>query len=84
MSDRKPPSSDLISRFAAIVGEKYAVSDPAEQEGYLVENRGLYRGRTPVVLRPGSTAEVSQILKLANETATPPFGSVPNAHQVAA
>jgi FAD/FMN-containing dehydrogenase len=71
MSDRKPPSSDLLSRFAAIVGGKYAVTDPLQQEGYLVENRGLYRGRTPVVLRPASTAEVSQILKLANETGTP-------------
>ena len=36
-----------------------------------MENRGLCRGRTPVVLRPATTAEVSQILKLANETGTP-------------
>jgi FAD/FMN-containing dehydrogenase len=71
MSNRKTPSPDLLSRFAAIVGGKYAITDPAEQEGYLVENRGLYRGRTPVVLRPGSTVEVSQILKLASETDTP-------------
>ncbi len=67
----KAPSSDLLSRFIAIVGGKYAVTDPAQQEGYLVENRGLYHGRTPVVLRPGSTAEVAAILKLANETGTP-------------
>jgi FAD/FMN-containing dehydrogenase len=67
----KAPSSDLLSRFVAIVGDNYAVTDPAEQEGYLVENRGLYHGRTPVVLRPGSTAEVAAILKLANETGTP-------------
>src|SRR3954451_21089669 len=67
-----PPPSGLVSPFAAIVGGgKYAVTDPAEQQGYLVENRGLYHGRTPVVLRPGSTAEVSQILKLANESGTP-------------
>jgi D-lactate dehydrogenase (cytochrome) len=65
-------AADLLARFAAIVGGgKYAVTDPAEQEGYLVENRGLYRGRTPVVLRPGSTAEVAAILKLANESGTP-------------
>ncbi|MEX0752299.1 MAG: FAD-binding oxidoreductase [Xanthobacteraceae bacterium] len=70
MSDRQLNSS-LLARFAAIVGEKYAITDPAAQEAYLVEGRGLYRGRTPVVLRPGSTAEVSAILKLANETSTP-------------
>src|ERR687895_1879432 len=71
MSAIKTLFPELLSRFIAIVGDKYAVTDPGEQEGYLVENRGLYRGRTPVVLRPGSTAEVSQILKLANETGTP-------------
>jgi D-lactate dehydrogenase (cytochrome) len=63
--------SDLLSRFAAIVGERYAVTDPAAQEPYLVEQRDLYHGRTPVVLRPGSVAEVAAILRLANETRTP-------------
>jgi D-lactate dehydrogenase (cytochrome) len=33
--------------------------------------RDLYRGYTPVVLRPGSVAEVAAIVKLANETKTP-------------
>src|SRR3954467_4444163 len=60
----------LLSQFAAIVGERYAITDPAMQEPYLKEMRDLYRGRTPMVLRPGSVAEVSAILKLANETRT--------------
>src|SRR5215470_12628409 len=64
-------SPDVLARFAAIVGAKNTVTDPAEQEGYVVEGRGLYRGHTPMVLRPGSTAEVAAILKLAHETATP-------------
>jgi FAD/FMN-containing dehydrogenase len=63
--------SDLLARFAAIVGEKYAITDPALQEQYLREMRDLYHGHTPMVLRPGSVAEVSAILKLANETKTP-------------
>src|SRR5436853_1435219 len=68
----KPPvSPDLLSRFAAIVGERYAITDPAMQEPYLREMRDLYQGHTPMVLRPGSVAEVSGILKLANETRTP-------------
>src|SRR3954463_6207171 len=67
----KPPvSSDLLPRFASIVGERYALTDPASQEPYLREMRDLYRGKTPMVLRPGSVAEVSAILKLANETKT--------------
>src|SRR4029453_9045652 len=64
-----PP--DLIARFAAIVGERYAVTDPVEIAPYLTEERGLYHGRSPLVLRPGSVAEVAAILNLANETKTP-------------
>ncbi|MGV1790699.1 FAD-binding oxidoreductase [Rhizobium sp. A37_96] len=62
------PSSDLLARFAAIVGEKHAVRDPAEIAPHLVENRGLYHGASPMLLKPGSVEEVSAILKLASET----------------
>jgi FAD/FMN-containing dehydrogenase len=72
MLDRSPSAAAaLLARFAAIVGEKYAITDPQAQTPYVVEMRDLYRGHTPIVLRPGSVAEVSQILKLANETSTP-------------
>jgi FAD/FMN-containing dehydrogenase len=63
-------SADLLARFAAIVGAKYAITDKAAQEPYLVEMRDLFHGQTPVVLRPGSVDEVAAILKLANETRT--------------
>ena len=62
---------DVLARFAAIVGEKYAITDPQLQAPYLVEMRGLFKGRSAMVLRPGTVAEVCAILKLANETATP-------------
>ena len=67
-----PPllSHELIARFAAIVGEKYAVIDPADIAPYLTEERMLYQGHSALVLRPGSTAEVAAICKLANETRT--------------
>ena len=63
-------SPELLQRFAAIVGEKYAITDPQLQEPYLVEMRDLFHGQTPVILRPGSVEEVSRILKLANDTKT--------------
>ena len=63
-------SSDLLGRFAAIVGEKNAITDPQAQAAYLLEMRDMFRGSTPVVLRPGSVAEVADILRLANDTAT--------------
>jgi D-lactate dehydrogenase (cytochrome) len=63
-----PP--ELLKRFATIVGEKYAITDAQMQQPYLVEMRDLFRGQTPVVLRPGSVEEVSKIVALANETKT--------------
>jgi len=60
----------LIARFAAIVGAKNAITDAAEITPYLSEERGLYHGRSSLVLRPGTTAEVAAIARLANETGT--------------
>jgi FAD/FMN-containing dehydrogenase len=61
-----PLPSDLIEKFRAIVGDKYAVTDQADIAPYTTEERDLFRGRSPLVLRPGSTAEVSAICKLAS------------------
>ena len=60
-----PLSPELIARFRAIVGDKYAVTDAADIAPYVTEERNLFHGTTPLVLRPGSTAEVSAICKLA-------------------
>ena len=64
------PDPAVLARFAAIVGEKYAITDEDAQTPYLVEMRDMFRGHTPLVLRPGSVPEVSEILRLANDTAT--------------
>src|SRR5262245_9106501 len=63
-------ATDLLARFVAIVGNKNAITDREAQAPYLTEPRDMFRGASPVVLRPGSVAEVAEILKLANETAT--------------
>jgi len=62
-----PLSPDLVARFRAVVGDKYAVTDAADIAPYLTEERDLFHGRSPLVLRPGSTAEVSAICKIASE-----------------
>ncbi|WEX08109.1 FAD-binding oxidoreductase [Chelativorans sp. AA-79] len=61
----------LAERFAAIVGERHALRDAADITPHVAEPRGLFGGRTSLVLKPGSPEEVSQILKLATETGTP-------------
>ena len=62
-----PLPPELIAKFRAIVGDKYAVTDAADIAPYVTEERDLFHGRSPLVLRPGSTAEVSAICKLASE-----------------
>lgn len=64
-------SDDLIARFTAIVGERNALHDPVDQISYLSEPRDLFHGRAALVLRPATVEEVSAIMKLAYETATP-------------
>ena len=61
----------LIERFIEIVGVNHALVDQDVISSYLVEQRGLYHGRTPLVLRPSSPKEVSEIMKLASATGTP-------------
>lgn len=67
-------SPELISRFADIVGAANALTNADDQAPYLREWRDRYTGKTPVVLRPGTTGEVSRILALANDEA---IGVVP-------
>ena len=64
-------SADLVDRFRAIVGPNHALTDPDQQLPYLREWRDMYEGRAAIVLRPGSTEEVSRILALANEHGIP-------------
>ena len=63
---------DVIDRFIEAAGPGGAlVGGRDDLEKYLVEWRGLYRGETPLVLRPGSVEAVSAIVKIAAETGTP-------------
>jgi FAD/FMN-containing dehydrogenase len=64
-------SEAIIAQFSAIVGARNALTDESSIAPYMKEWRGLYHGVSSLVLRPGSTAEVSAILKLATDTRTP-------------
>ena len=61
-----PPSATLLAELTATVGSAHTISDPTEQVPYLTEWRGLYKGRTPLVVKPSSVAQVSAILKACN------------------
>jgi D-lactate dehydrogenase (cytochrome) len=63
-------SPATLQRLIAVVGEKNAIVDKDQQAPFLVEFRALWTGHSPVILRPGSVKEVSELLKIANETST--------------
>lgn len=67
-SDRsaKAPDAELIARFAAIVGADNAITETREQAPFLREWRDLYMGRTPLIVKPATTEDVSRLLALAN------------------
>jgi len=66
-----PSSQPLLPKLAGIVGPKHVVTDPDILAPHLSEWRGLYTGRTQALVRPGTTAEVAAVMKLAHETETP-------------
>jgi D-lactate dehydrogenase (cytochrome) len=62
-----PLPPELIEKFRAIVGPRQALTEASDVASYVTEERNLFHGRTPLVLRPGTTAEVAAICKLASE-----------------
>ncbi|MEM7566331.1 MAG: FAD-binding oxidoreductase, partial [Pseudomonadota bacterium] len=58
--------ADTLDRLRDAVGGA-ALTEPQDQEPYLREWRDRWVGRSPAILRPGSTDEVSEVLRLAFE-----------------
>lgn len=60
-------SDAVLRRFGEVVGPQHAITDPAQQLPYLREWRDRYAGRAALVVRPGSTKEVAQTMRIASE-----------------
>jgi FAD/FMN-containing dehydrogenase len=67
----KPLPSDLLGRIQAVVGPKGWITDPAEMAPYLIDERKMFRGRSPMVVRPASTTEVAEVVRLCAEALVP-------------
>lgn len=60
----------LLDELKALVGDGGWTSDPADLEPHLTEWRDAVRGRTPVMLMPATTAQVSAVLKCCHRSGT--------------
>ncbi|MBO6560669.1 MAG: FAD-binding oxidoreductase [Nisaea sp.] len=63
--------SAAIARIKELLGPKGWIDDPADMEGNLIEDRGIYHGRAMLVAKPATTEEVSGVLKLCHEAGIP-------------
>jgi len=64
-------NADVVARLKAIVGPKGFTENPSEIAPHLAEWRSKYRGRSSLLLKPGSTAELSAVVALCDRTRTP-------------
>jgi FAD/FMN-containing dehydrogenase len=60
----------ILDQVAAIVGARHVITNETDQAAYLTELRNLFHGRALAVVRPGTTAEVAELLALASRTGT--------------
>ena len=65
--DRSQRVSTAVERIRRALGPAGCLADADLIAPYLVDFRGLYRGATPLVARPASTAEVSEVLAICHE-----------------
>ncbi|TFH50047.1 MAG: FAD-binding oxidoreductase, partial [Lysobacterales bacterium] len=66
MNDRAV-SIDALQRLKAIVGPRGYIDDEAGKAAYLNDERDLFHGLSPLVLRPANTGEVAAIVALCAE-----------------
>jgi len=63
--------ADVLDRIRQVVGPQGWLGDATDIEPYLLEWRGLYRGKTALVVRPANTEQVAEVVKLCAEAGLP-------------
>jgi FAD/FMN-containing dehydrogenase len=61
------PDTVLLDAIRAVVGERGLLTNAADTAVFLEDWRRLYRGRTPAVIRPATTDELAQVVRLCAE-----------------
>ena len=53
----------ILAGLAGIVGDNHVIDAAGDQEPFVVDWRGRYRGHAVAVVRPGSTDEVAAVVR---------------------
>lgn len=61
----------FLQACASLIGAQHVLTDAQDMAAALVEPRGLYHGAARALLRPGSVAEISQLLALCTAQNVP-------------
>jgi FAD/FMN-containing dehydrogenase len=63
--------SIILQKITEIIGPTNIISKEADQEPYVTESRGIWRGQCDFVVKPGSTEDVSRIVKICSQYNVP-------------
>lgn len=76
MTQSKLSDADFLAALRAVVGDAYVVTHGPDQDAFLTEPRGLWRGTALAVARPATTDEVSRVVALcaAHSRSVTPHG----------
>ena len=66
-SDRHDDAARLAASLRDVVGPAHVLTAPDETDRYAIDWTRRFRGRTPVVVRPGSTGEVAEVVRRCAE-----------------
>src|SRR5690606_20556150 len=61
----------LLDKLVHTLGKDSVIVDPADIEPWLRDWRGVYKGGAQAVVRPGSTQQVADCLRLCNQHRVP-------------
>lgn len=63
--------ADALDRIRAAVGSAGLLTDDGDMAPYLAEWRGRFKGKAPAVVRPASTEEVAEVVRICRAAQIP-------------
>lgn len=65
-TELKQLTPEINNQLKSIVGPNGWIENDAEKAAYLTDERDLFTGKSPLILRPATTDELSRIVKITS------------------